>query len=366
MMSITTKYDLCSNCYNRLFKIKKNLVSARNIIRLSLSNPNGICYICKNIFKNLECYVDKIFEVAKYYEFSTFSIGLIIKPSMIDRDDDIRSKFKLIGTYGLKYNLNREISKLFSRKIKSKADISPDLVITLDFRKNVLLTRSKTIYIYGKYVKKSRSIQQKQIVCITCNGTGCKLCNYTGISESNSIGGKIIKLLHNNFISTAIKINYVGGEDKSSLVLGNGRPFFAKIINPKIRNTALPKLDDKKMKIHDLHIIKHMPSKIAFKSKVKIKILTEKIIHCDDLNILSSLKSIKFYGVDNNENVKIIHSLDWKLLTNTTFYILMIVDGGFPIKKFINDNSITPNLSYLIQNTCKCINYDYYEITMML
>ena len=37
------------------------------------------------------------------------------------------------------------------------------------------------------------------------------------------------------------------------------------------------------------------------------------------------------------KNVKIIHWLDWKLLTDMTFSMVMIIDGGFPVKKFIND-----------------------------
>jgi len=366
-MVITKNYNLCNNCYNRLFSKYENLKHDNDykVTKLIHTDNTKICYICKNIFRNLEYYIMKIFEITKCYEFSTFSVGLIIKPSMVDRDDDIRSKFKLIGSYSIKYNLNNEISKLFSRKTKLKTHKSPDLVITLDFKQNTIETRSKTIYIYGKYVKKSRNIQQKQIVCMKCGGVGCIFCHYMGISEFNSIGGKIIKFLHDKFISTTIKINYVGGEDKSSLVLGDGRPFFAKIINPKIRNTILHEIIDNNIKIHNLRIIKYMPTNIFFKSKVKITISTKKIINRDDLNILNNIKSITITDADNKKNVKIIHWLDWKLLTDMTFSMVMIIDGGFPVKKFINDRSVIPNISDSIQNTCKCINCDYYEILML-
>ena len=32
-----------------------------------------------------------------------------------------------------------------------------------------------------------------------------------------------------------VKFSWIGGEDKESLVLGKGRPFFAEIIEPKRR-----------------------------------------------------------------------------------------------------------------------------------
>ena len=60
---------------------------------------------------------------SKEYDFSTFSVGAIIKPSIIDRDDFIRSKYKLKGIDSIKTDITKELGKLFSRKTKKKINL---------------------------------------------------------------------------------------------------------------------------------------------------------------------------------------------------------------------------------------------------
>ncbi|MCY3853950.1 MAG: hypothetical protein OXF77_01590 [Thaumarchaeota archaeon] len=355
------KYNLCKYCHNRLFQKSKHNDYFNK--KRSLLDTKQKCYICKNIFYELNYHIDKILSIAKNYEFSTFSIGLKLKPSMMDRDDDIRSIFKLRGICSIKSKLNNKLSQTFSRKTNSKLDVfSPDIVITLDFSKNILMCKSKTIYVYGRYIKKSRHITQKQRMCKLCTQINCKFCICLGIYESTSIESKIIKLFHDNFKSYSIKLNYVGGEDKTSLVLGEGRPFFAKIIDPHIRNPKFMKFDDVDVTIHNLRMIKYIPGNQAFKSEVKLAISTENTTKNDDLKLLQRIKTVKFYDTNNKENQKNIYHIKWKLLTRHTFYIMMVVDGGFPIRKFINDPFTKPNLNHLIKNVCNCIHYDYYKI----
>ena len=57
-------------------------------------------------------------------------------------------------------------------------------------------------------------------------------CDFHGISEFDSVEGIISKLFFKKFGGTTAKFTWIGGEDNSSLVLGNGRPFFVKIKNP--------------------------------------------------------------------------------------------------------------------------------------
>ena len=104
--------------------------------------------------------------------------------------------------------------------------------------------RTKPIFVYGRYNKKIRKLSQKQIPCQSCNGIGCHNCNFKGLENIESIEGKISNFLIKKFDGNQVKINWIGGEDQSSLVLGNGRPFFAKILNPKKRNRILRKSSD--------------------------------------------------------------------------------------------------------------------------
>jgi len=44
----------------------------------------------------------------------------------------------------------------------------------------------------------------------------------------DGVEGKISQLLYEKFETVRVKFTGIGGEDKPSLVLGNGRPFCAK------------------------------------------------------------------------------------------------------------------------------------------
>ena len=81
---ISTKYILCRYCSLRL-KCKKSKKS------------NQKCFICKNIFEGLDNISKRIFQSTSHYEFASFETGIIIKPSLIDRDDHIKSKFQIKG-----------------------------------------------------------------------------------------------------------------------------------------------------------------------------------------------------------------------------------------------------------------------------
>ena len=88
------------------------------------------------------------------YSFKTFSIGSLIKPSIVDRDDFIRSQYKLRGIDSIKTDITKEIGKLYSKKTKKIIDpLDPDITFTLNFKDELCELRSKSITLSGRYVK---------------------------------------------------------------------------------------------------------------------------------------------------------------------------------------------------------------------
>ena len=67
-------------------------------------------------------------------------------------------------------------------------------------------------------------------------GKDADICNFHGIYEFNSVEGMISQYIFEKMGGTVAKFTWIGGEDKSSLVLGNGRPFFVKLQNPHKEN----------------------------------------------------------------------------------------------------------------------------------
>jgi tRNA pseudouridine synthase 10 len=242
------------------------------------------------------------------------------------------------------------------------------LTFTFNFKNDSCELQAKSLLVYGKYIKKIRGISQKQTPCTNCNGTGCTMCNYYGFSEDSSIEGRIIKLLLEKFGGTQIKISWIGGEDKNSLVLGKGRPFFAKILNPKKRKIRLQKkyLQDK-IEIHNLKIISNIPKgTIQFRSKIKLSIITEQKLKSRNLNSLKILKKtpIIISEKPNKRTQKSIHSIKFLKSTPNSFSLWLTVDGGLPIKRFVEGNNVLPNLSELLECKCRCSEFDFQDIEL--
>jgi len=229
---ILKKYELCDNCLGRLFSKQLHLSSNKLLGKKLKKNLNSTqkCHICKNLFDNLNHFLKLMLDVSSNYSFSSFSVGAMIKPSIIDRDDYIRSKYKLKGIDSVKTDISKELRKLFSRKTKKIIDfLDPDVTFTVNLKDESCQMRSKSLSLSGRYIKTLRGIPQKQKSCENCSGKGCRICNFHGISEFDSIEGIISQFLFKKFGGSTAKFTWIGGEDKSSLVLGTGRPFFVKI-----------------------------------------------------------------------------------------------------------------------------------------
>ena len=96
---IIKKYDLCDNCLGRLFSKQLHL-SSNKLLGKKLKKNKIItqkCYICKNLFENLDHFLKLMIDTSSDYFFTSFSVGTMIKPSIVDRDDCIRSQYKLRG-----------------------------------------------------------------------------------------------------------------------------------------------------------------------------------------------------------------------------------------------------------------------------
>ena len=367
---ILSEYDLCDNCLGRLFAKKLHLQSNKLLgkkIHKKLKAKNKKCHICKNVFDILPFYLDKMRSVSSDYQYKTFLVGAKLKPSVLDRDDHIRSQFKLKGIDGIKTSITRELAKQFIRKTNKKPiSQEPDLTITVDFKTESCEAHSKSLYLSGRYTKPTRDIPQKQKPCQNCFGKGCVTCNRHGMAEFDSVEGMICKYFFDKFSATQAKITWIGGEDATSLVLGNGRPFFAKLLNPKKRKLVLPKtISSGKIKIHKLRQIPKIPQgPIPFMSQATLHITTQEPITQDSLAKLDELNNntVAIYEKSGKRTEKKIHSIQYRVESQNSFSLMMHLDGGIPLKHFVSGDDIFPNVSDLISNKSKLEQFDFSEV----
>ena len=362
------KYDLCDQCLGRLFSKQLHL-SSNKLLGRKLKNEfvsTNKCYICKNLFSKLDFFLKLMLDSSSNYTFKTYGVGLLIKPSIVDRDDFIRSKYKLKGIDSIKTDIAKELIKLFTKKTQKIMDpFDPEITFTINLKDESCQLRSKSIVISGRYVKSKRGYTQKQKSCDNCSGKGCRICNFHGISEFESVEGVISKLIFKKFGGTTTKFTWIGGEDKSSLVLGNGRPFFVKIKNPSKRK---PKLSDKEfnfVSLFNLKLIGESPKKpLNFNSKIKIKISTSLPINSKNLKKLKDLTTtpIVIYENSGKRYEKKIFGLKYTKNSDNVFTMTVIAEGGFPVKRFVVGNDVLPNISSLFDNPCVSQEFDFLDI----
>jgi len=365
-IKIIKKYDLCNNCLGRLFSKQLHLSSNKLLGKKLNSNTVEKCYICKNLFDNLGHFLKLMLDTSSNYSFKTFSIGTIIKPSIVDRDDFIRSQYKLKGIDSIKTDITKELGKLYSRKTKREINhVDPDATFTVNLKEELCQLRSKSITLSGRYVKSKRGYPQNQQSCDNCSGKGCRICDFHGIAEYDSVEGVISKLIFKKFGGTTAKFTWMGGEDKSSLVLGSGRPFFVKIQNPLKRKTKLSKTVIDSIKLHNLKLVSESPKKsLKFSSTIRIKISTETPIDSKCLKKLKDLTNdpVTVYEKSGKRSEKKIFEIKYTKNSKNTFTLTVKAEGGLPIKRFVIGDDIIPNISKILGTPCVCREFDFLDV----
>ena len=384
---ILKECDLCDNCLGRFFINSAHLSSGKrlgNKIRNSINSRAATkCYVCKNLFSNADLYVRMMQNASIGYEFSTFTVGAILKQSIIERDDRLRSKFHLRGVDGIKTAVTRELGKKFVKKTKKRIDhLSPDITFTINFRTEQCNVKTKPTFLYGRYIKDKRGLPQKGESCKDCKGKGCIFCNNHGIVSFDSVEGKISQLLYEKFETKQVKFTWIGGEDKTSLVMGDGRPFFAKLLSPKKRNVRLVKKSNLgEIMVHALRTIDVIPNgSIRFKSKMKMWVSTKDNISSKKLKKLKQLVAVPietvpivrealdyFTGSTKKQHKREIHKLKYKKISLQSFTVEIEVDGGITIKRLVDGIPflgfrIIPNITSLLGTQCSCEKFDVNQI----
>ena len=152
------------------------------------------------------------------------------------------------------------------------------------------------------------------------------------------------------------------------MVVGNGRPFFAKMINPKRRRKIVRgKTNLEGIQLLELRKINEPPKgQILFKSKVEIIVETDDQINDRMLNNLELLDMPLQIHVDGKKSSpKNIYKIRSKKISSNLLKINIHADGGIPIKSFIQSSYVVPNFTDLLKSECKCVQFDFKKIDVM-
>ncbi len=375
-------FSLCDSCLGRMHARRLRLVSCRALgsrIRSALGRKKTRgCYVCHDLLDHLDAYVDRLRSLSEDTHYGTFLIGTVLRPSVMDRDDQLRSRFKMRGADGIKGEIARSLTVSFARRTGKAVDAAdPDLTFLVNMRTDMCEQRARSVTMRGRYLKTARGLPQKQSPCRDCRGRGCIFCGNRGIAEFESIEGVIARFLYGRFDCARVRFTWVGGEDKDSLVGGGGRPFFAKIINPKKRNARLAKRADLDGGVTLLDLgtaAARIPTDpVRFWSHVVLDVHAQEAITQDSLQDMAvRLVSDPVEITDGGRSIRRrIHSAESAMTSPDSFRMSIIVDGGMPIRRLVDGGGggggggggvTNPSMSKILKVGCTCTRFDFEDI----
>jgi tRNA pseudouridine synthase 10 len=353
--TLLKQYRLCKRCIER---------------HISTGKSSRPCYICRGLMDNLGAIANSILAAVKGFEFDTFLIGATLSTQIYEREDAMRARLKIKGKESIKYCMTRQLGIRLARLAGKKVEYGkPDITITLtvDKENNVdIAVTSRPVAFAGVYIKKSRGLPQKQDKCTSCGGKGCKSCNYSGLSGYESVEGIITKELIRITKGQTPKFTWIGSEDQSSLVLGSGRPFYVRVLNPKKRNLKKKRIEGNGITAM-LSVINDKPViQPRFTVKTRIHIKCENVLSKIILKKLNSLSGSKVSFENKSKmGTKSIHSIRVRQLDSNKFNLTIVADGGLMIKQLVGgEEYMKPNISEILGAKCKCIIFDILDVQL--
>ena len=183
------RYKLCDSCLGRQFPNNDiNRIYGKQIRQAIEKNQiKKECFICEGMMSNLNKMAKRILNEIERFEYSSFMVGTILDSDIIEREDVIRSEFKVKGGEPIKSEITKELSRLIKRTNGRTVSLKrPELNILVNTLLDEIEVSSRSIFVMGRYVKNKRGINQKKQRCKQCKREGCKKCRFSGFNDFQS------------------------------------------------------------------------------------------------------------------------------------------------------------------------------------
>ncbi|HEY7570266.1 MAG TPA: hypothetical protein VH796_02740 [Nitrososphaeraceae archaeon] len=299
------------------------------------------------------------------YEFNTFLIGTSLAAQFIEREDEIRAILKIRGMISIKQHITSALRKKFRTLTRANEKFEkPDILITVNIFPDCsynITTKTRSIIAFGRYTKNQRGLYQRSP----------KSQEITKLNTNSPIQLSIEDIISSKVLAATmgdnVRFNWIGSEDKDSLVLGSGRPFFLEIQDPRKRRFPNNSLIIEEGKISArLAILEtgYLTSGTRTRTITKIMIRCTKPLSAEDLKKLDSLTSTivkfksKFALIEKKIYSVLVDKIDLSL-----FYLTINADSGLPIKQFVGGKDYAnPNISMLLSSQCDCLSFDILDV----
>ena len=224
-----------------------NYSMANEILKRMKSKPAEAkpCYLCQERLTSAEHLTHIALDKLQEYEYTTVLVGVELPVEAEEREDEFKGEFAVTYGESLRNEFSRNIGKRIAEATGKRIDYErPEVVVLINPWTEQVSLQVNPIHIGGKYRKLVRDIPQSRWLCNNCRGKGCKQCNWTGRTYSESveeiIGIPALKMTQGKEYS----FHGAGREDVDARMLGLGRPFVIEVKKPKKRRINLKTLKE--------------------------------------------------------------------------------------------------------------------------
>ncbi|MHC1754668.1 MAG: tRNA pseudouridine(54/55) synthase Pus10 [Methanosarcina sp.] len=345
--------------------------SARKTLRIEGEDEQ--CWVCLDQFKKLDFWADEAAKALEGLEYSTFLVGTKVSGLLSENEEILWAEAGTAYAEQLKSELNREVGKRIAEKVGKDVDFeNPDIVVTLDLAINKFELQVRSVYVYGRYLKKVRGIPQTRWPCRKCKGRGCESCGFTGKQYPESVDELIKGSVIEAFEAVDTAFHGSGREDIDALMLGSGRPFVVEAKSPLKRQADLEALTAKinenaagKVEVRDLRfvekgmieILKSSKADKTYKLKVTFKepVSEEKLKSClESLSGTEIAQQTPKRVVHRRADLvrkRYVHSITLDRLTDEGYACITVnCEGGLYVKELISgdEGRTNPSLTGLL------------------
>ncbi|MFN4336285.1 MAG: hypothetical protein ACK4FV_01710 [Candidatus Nitrosocaldus sp.] len=341
---------LCNHCAVRQGLHVGSSTSIGVGIGVGIGVDDSECYICHGLMSRLSDIFMLVEDAAKGYEFRSFLVGATLPQDMLEREDEIRARLKVKGMESIKSSITREVGIMLSRKGYRVDYERPDVDIHLDLTSMNINVRARPIYLLARYRKSRRGLKQK--------------------GYENSIESIVRGWIVGEFNARDARFLWVGGEDKDSLVLGEGRPFFIKVIDARRRSGYRDRFSSDGIDVTIVREVDGFPRQIRFMSMVRL------YLECKDQGITDRIREVSSQGSvtirfkeDDANSMRYVekrmHVMDARYNAEAgVVEVDMLVDGGFTLKRFAEGDDVEPSMHDLF-GTVRLRYFDVLDVRMI-
>ena len=187
--------NLCDHCLGRLYsglltgstneergdairKYVAMMVDAKLVdsSKMNLANFHGLkfrngmksgkeeeCWLCHNLFDELEKFSKEACKKLNNIEFETFLVGSKVNGAVLAREEKMWEITGIEFVESIKSEINRELGKKLEKMLCKEVNFkNPDVLIIADFAKDRIDLQINSVYVLGYYKKMKRGIPQSK------------------------------------------------------------------------------------------------------------------------------------------------------------------------------------------------------------